>query len=136
MSKIYSLLYVEDDPGSRKVMRGLVELLTPPVQLTILENSEDFLEHVSQVHLEPDLFLLDIHVKPLNGFEMLSLLRQHGHYHDKMVVALTASVMNEEITRLKEAGFDGMLAKPLKFNDFPNLIERILQGEHLWTLMR
>lgn len=136
MSKLYSLLYVEDDIGSRKVMQGLVELLTPPVVLTTFENSDNFLDRVITVEPEPDLFLLDIHVKPLNGFEMLGLLRQHERYQGKMVVALTASVMNEEITRLKEAGFDGMLAKPLKFKEFPDLIERILHGEHLWTLVR
>lgn len=136
MSKLYSLLYVEDDLGSRKVMQGLVELLPLPVLLTTLENSDNFLDHVAAIEPEPDLFLLDIHVKPLSGFEMLSLLRQHEYYQNKMIVALTASVMNEEITRLKEAGFDGMLAKPLKFKEFPNLIERILKGEHLWTLVR
>ena len=136
MSKLSSLLYVEDDVGSRKVMQGLVERLTKPVMLTTFENSEDFIHRVTEVAPEPDLFLLDIHVKPLNGFEMLDLLRQHERYHDKMIVALTASVMNEEITRLKEAGFDGMLAKPLKFHDFPDLIDRILNGEHLWTLVR
>jgi len=136
MSKLYSLLYVEDDIGSRKVMQGLVERLPMPVMLTTFENSDDFLQRISHVEPEPDLFLIDIHVKPLNGFEMLSLLRLHERYQHKMIVALTASVMNEEITRLKEAGFDGMLAKPLKFHEFPSLIERILNGEHLWTLVR
>lgn len=130
------LVYVENDPGSRKVMRGLVERLTIPVHLTILDDSVEFVARVEAVIPQPDVFLLDIHVLPLDGFAMLSLLRQHESYSDKMVVALTASVMNEEVKKLKEAGFDGVLAKPLSFHDFPDMMERMLAGERLWTVIR
>ena len=131
-----NLLYVEDDPGSRKVMYGLLERLTVPVHLTIFEDSTDFVARVEALDPQPDVFLLDIHVSPLDGFQMLELLRQHPQYADKMVVALTASVMNEEINRLKEAGYDGVLAKPLSFNQFPDRLERILAGERFWSVTR
>lgn len=131
-----SLLYIEDDPGSRKVMYGLVERLTIPVHLTILEDSRNFIERVEAIKPQPDVFLLDIHVQPLDGFGMLRLLRQHERFASKMVVALTASVMNAEVKKLKEAGFDGVLAKPLSFHDFPQVMERVLAGERLWTVIR
>lgn len=136
MSNLYSFLYVEDDIGSQKVMRGLVETLPFPVHLTILENSANFLPLVEAIRPEPDLFLLDIHITPINGFELLQKLRAHERFADKMIVALTASVMNEEVKKLKSAGFDGVLAKPLKFAEFPNLITRILKGEQLWAVIR
>ena len=131
-----SLLYVEDDSGSRKVMRGLVERLTIPVHLTVFEDSINFIERVEAITPQPDVFLLDIHVRPLDGFGMLSLLRGHECFASKMVVALTASVMNTEVRKLKDSGFDGVLAKPLNFHDFPHLMERILAGEHLWVVVR
>ena len=136
MKQPYSLLYVEDDAGSQKVMRGLIELLSFPVSLTVFDDSTEFISRVEAISPQPDLFLLDIHVSPQNGFEMLQDLRQHNDFHQAMVVALTASVMNEEVKKLKEAGFDGVLAKPLKFHDFPQLIERIRSGERLWTVIR
>lgn len=136
MPKLYSLLYVEDDPGSQKVMRGLIEILDFPVHLTIFEDSVNFLQGVKSVSPVPDLFLLDIHISPKNGFEMLQVLRADESFANKIIVAVTASVMNEEVKKLKDAGFDGVLAKPLKFRDFPNLIKRILAGEHLWTVIR
>jgi CheY-like chemotaxis protein len=53
-----------------------------------------------------------------------------------MIVALTASVMNSEIHKLKEAGFDGVLAKPLNFHTFPEMLTRILNREQIWTVHR
>jgi CheY-like chemotaxis protein len=131
-----TLLYVEDDPGSRKVMQLLVSALPQTVQVAIFNDSADFLERVTALNPIPDVFLLDIHVSPHNGFGMLAMLRQHAHYAEKMVIALTASVMNEEINQLKEAGFDGVLAKPLNFHTFPDTMMRILAGEHIWTVHR
>jgi CheY-like chemotaxis protein len=130
------LLYVEDDPGSRKVMQFLVKGLADAVELIVFEDSSDFLENLGSLEREPDVFLLDIHVKPHDGFNMLNMLRTTDRYVDKMIIALTASVMNEEINRLKEAGFDGVLGKPLNFYTFPEAIKRILTGEHIWTILR
>lgn len=131
-----SIVYVEDDAGSRKVMAGLIALLPQPVQLTMLENSSDFLVQVDGIQPTPDLFLLDIHITPQDGFALLRQLRAHPVYKDKIVVAITASVMNEEVNRLKAARFDGVLAKPLNFQQFPDLMARIFAGERLWAVIR
>jgi CheY-like chemotaxis protein len=136
MNRPRMLLYVEDDPGSRKVMSVLVSHLVQPVELVIFEDSTDFLKRVHAIPQEIDLFLLDIHVTPNDGFDMLRLLRNDPRLALKMVIALTASVMNEEINRLKEAGFDGVLSKPLSFSTFPDTINRILAGERIWTVYR
>ncbi len=136
MMRKRNLLYVEDDPGSRKVMSLLVSRLDKAVQLTIFENSTNFLERVEALESEPDILLLDIHVMPYDGFRMLEMLRGHPRFAEVMVIALTASVMNEEINRLKKAGFDGVLAKPLNFHTFPNTFEQILSSERVWTVNR
>jgi len=77
---------------------------------------------------------LDIHVKPITGFEMLKLLREDG-FTDTIIIALTASVMNEEITQLRNAGFDGVIAKPVSLESFPKLWERVLGGEQIWGIL-
>lgn len=130
------LLYVEDDPGSRKVIRMLMSRIKDPIQLIILEDSTDFLERVKAIPFIPDAFFLDIHVLPHDGFQMLEMLRNHPQYTRKIVIALTASVMNEEINRLKEAGFDGVLAKPLNFYTFADTLDRIFAGEKIWNVKR
>lgn len=130
------LLYVEDDPGSRKVMAVLVNTLAEPVRLIVFEDSTDFLEKLEALNQAHDVFLLDIHVTPHDGFSMLRMLRSSERFADKMVIALTASVMNEEINKLKEAGFDGVLGKPLNFHTFPETLQRILAGERIWSIHR
>jgi len=130
------LLYVEDDPGSRKVMRVLVSTLADPVQLITFEDSTDFIERVAALETMPDVFLLDIQITPHDGFSMLKMLRSSDDFADKMVMALTASVMNEEINKLREAGFDGVIGKPLSFHTFPDTLRRILAGERIWSVPR
>ena len=77
---------------------------------------------------------LDIHMDPIDGFEMLRLIQQNPDYHSIPVVALTASVMNEEVRKLRECGFDGVIAKPLDYDTFPHALTRILNGEQVWKI--
>jgi CheY-like chemotaxis protein len=130
-----TILYVEDDLQSREIMRLLVEEVMQVSNLTIFEDSHNFLERIDALALRPHVILLDIHVPPLSGFEMLKLLRGHHVYQSTPIVALTASVMNEEVHQLKTAGFDGVLAKPLDMDAFPQVLHRILQGETVWHVM-
>jgi two-component system cell cycle response regulator DivK len=136
MSSKKTILYVEDDANSRKVMSVLVNTLDSPLDLIIFEDSSKFLERIDALENTPDLILLDIHVTPYDGFSMLKMLREQERYAKQMVIALTASVMNEEINKLKEAGFDGVLGKPLNFASFPDRMKRILAGERIWSIFR
>src|SRR5689334_16925775 len=129
------ILYVEDDPQSRKLMSMLFKGRMRLSNVTILEDSEDFLAHVEALDPKPDVIFLDIHVKPYDGFEMLEMLRQFEWAANTPVIALTASVMNEEIQQLGTAGFNGCVAKPIDLNTFPETLSRILDGEVLWRII-
>ena len=96
------------------------------------EDSRDFAERLAALPQPPDVILLDIHVPPLSGFEMLNILRHSPDHCLKPVIALTASVMNEEIIKLRAGGFDGAIAKPLRYQTFPDLLTRVLRGEQVW----
>ncbi len=129
-----NVLYVEDDFQSREVMQVIAESLEDPIALVIFEDSRKFEEQLAMLDPKPDVVFLDIHVRPLTGFQMLEIIRAHGDYSDTAVVALTASVMNEEVELLREAGFDGVVSKPLDFDTFPTLLTRILQGDRVWNV--
>ena len=127
-------LYVEDEPFSRKVMEMIILRGLHYEKLHLLENSEGFCERIEELMPRPNIIFLDIHMKPLNGFQMLELLRQHPDYRDKRIIALTASVMNEEVELLKQAGFDGAIAKPIDQGSFPVLLNQILSGQAVWNI--
>jgi two-component system, cell cycle response regulator DivK len=128
------LLYVEDDSSNRLVMKLLVEKTLNVQYYAIFEDSADFLPRVRSLPVRPDIILLDIHVSPFNGFQMLTMIREDPVYCDTKVVALTASVMNEEVEKLRKSGFDGAIGKPIPLSTFPVVIERILNGESIWQL--
>jgi two-component system, sensor histidine kinase len=130
-----AVLYVEDDPQSRTVMRMLLKGRMGLPYVTILQDSTDFSARIEALDPKPDVIFLDIHMKPLNGFEMLKMLRETGAFLKTPVIALTASVMNEEVQQLKTAGFTGCLAKPIDLNSFPDMLHRILGGESVWRII-
>lgn len=129
-----TILYVEDDPLSCMVMEGLLKRHLGFRNVTIFENSDHFLERLQQIDPLPDVVFLDIHMEPLDGFDMLRLIRNEPSLDSLKVVAVTASVMNEEVKRLKDAGFNSVLAKPLDVERFPEALNRILDGEQIWII--
>ena len=134
MIDIACLLCVEDDSSNRLVMKLLVEKTLNVRYYAIFEDSADFLPRVRSLPVRPDIILLDIHVSPFNGFQMLNMIREDPVYFDTKVVALTASVMNEEVEKLRKSGFDGAIGKPIPLSTFPVVIERILNGESIWQV--
>ena len=134
MIDIDCLLCVEDDSSNRLVMKLLVEKTLNVRYYAIFEDSVDFLPRMRSLPVRPDIILLDIHVSPFNGFQMLNMLREDPVYFDTKVVALTASVMNEEVEKLRKSGFDGAIGKPITLSTFPVVIERIINGESIWQV--
>ena len=129
-----TILYVEDEPRSRKVMRMIATSMGLS-NVIIFEDSADFLSRVQSLPSKPDVILLDIHVKPYSGFEMLTMLRESGQFEGTPIVAITASVMNEEVAQLRTSGFDGCLAKPLDMDTFPDMLDRIINGDMIWRII-
>jgi two-component system cell cycle response regulator DivK len=129
-----TILYVEDDPLSRRLMSMLLRGRMKLAHVTILENSQHFLSNLEALDPKPNLILLDIQMKPYDGFAMLEMLRQLTWAKTMPIVALTASVMVEEVQRLKEAGFNGCIGKPINIETFPDILNSILAGEVIWHM--
>jgi CheY-like chemotaxis protein len=126
------LVYVEDDENSIYVMKMVVERIMKLPTLYVLHSRADFMQQVKGLGVVPDVFLLDIQMKPYDGVELLSMLRKAPQFKCSKVIALTASVTNDEVSLLKSGGFDGAIAKPLDIDIFPDLIARIIKGEQVW----
>jgi len=61
-----------------------------------------------------DLVLMDIRMPILDGYKATNMIRK---FSDIPIVALTASVMQEEIKKLKGENFNGYLRKPISKNE-------------------
>ena len=130
----HNFLYVEDDPLSQEALKLVLTRVMQVENMWTFDSSENFIDRVKALPALPDVFLLDIHVKPHTGFEMLEMIQAQPELTNAIAIALTASVMNEEIDMLRTSGFNGAIGKPIQVATFPGVIERIISGESLWHI--
>jgi CheY-like chemotaxis protein len=126
-------VYVEDDEKSRAIMQIMMTHVVQNCTLTMFDNGVDFLNALADL-TPPSLILLDIHMKPIDGFALLVELRTRPEYAHIPVVALTASVMSEEVQQLRTAGFSGAISKPINPRTFPQLVAQLALGEAVWSI--
>jgi len=62
---------------------------------------------------KPDLCLIDLNMPGMDGDELALRLREQSHGHPPVLVALTANPTDEAGGRIKSAGFDLHLVKPV-----------------------
>jgi len=134
MSESFNYLYVDDDPVNRDVMETLLVEMIGVGSLVMFADSNAFIHRLKALDPAPDFILLDIHVEPHDGFEMLAMLRSEKEFDHVKVVAVTAGMLAHESENLQQAGFDGALSKPLDVALFPDLIGRLEMGEEVWQL--
>ncbi|HEX3534389.1 MAG TPA: response regulator [Gemmatimonadaceae bacterium] len=67
---------------------------------------------------QPDLILMDIQLPGMDGLEATALLKSDAATRDIPVVALTALAMKGDEERIRVAGCDGYIAKPLAYKEF------------------
>ncbi len=66
----------------------------------------------------PDLILMDIQLPGMDGLEATVLLKGDNATCAIPVIALTALAMKGDEERIRAAGCDGYIAKPLAYKDF------------------
>jgi excisionase family DNA binding protein len=76
-------------------------------------------------HHHPDVILLDIMMPGLDGYEVLSLMRRRPEARRIPVVACTSLKGPEAEGRIRAAGFDAYVKKPIDFKVLLQLLERL-----------
>ena len=76
---------------------------------------------------QPDLVLMDIQLPGMDGLEACAMLKKNVATRDIPVIALTALAMKGDEERIRAAGCDGYIAKPLAYREFLTTIAARLQ---------
>jgi two-component system, cell cycle response regulator DivK len=66
----------------------------------------------------PGLILMDIQLPGIDGFEAISLLKRDDTTRGIPIIALTALAMKGDEERIRAAGCEGYIAKPMQYKDF------------------
>ena len=108
------VLIVEDNPANMT----LATFLLQSAGHTVL-SARDAETGLTLARAEqPDLVLMDIQLPGMDGLEATALLKGDDATRDIPVVALTALAMKGDEERIRAAGCDGYIAKPLAYRDF------------------
>ncbi len=117
------ILIVDDSSLSRKISRRILS----EAEHEVCE-AEDGISAIEQYFLvNPDLVLLDITMKGMNGIEVLTKLRELDPR--ARVVIATADIQSSTQVLTKAAGALGFIAKPLLAGEVVKVVDAALQGE-------
>ena len=104
------LLIIDDHPLFRK---GVAQLIRPEPEFDVVGEASSGAEGIAQAHrLEPDMILLDLNMKDMNGIEVLKTIKASGA--DTRVVMLTVSDQADDLIAALRAGADGYLLKEME----------------------
>ncbi len=118
------ILIIEDNEKNLKLVRDVLQVKG---YATIeAGNAEDGIKLATE-H-KPDLILMDIQLPGMSGIDALGVLRGNPGTARIPVVAVTASVMQQDRNKITEAGFDAYVGKPINLREFLDTVRRALEG--------
>ena len=116
------VLLVEDDALSLKLMKDVLEAHGYHVEQAT--NGIDGLEMARRQ--PPDLIVMDIGLPAMDGVEVTRSLKADSAVRSIPVLAVTAYAMPADEERMRGAGCDAFLTKPLRFAEFVAVVARLL----------
>jgi two-component system cell cycle response regulator DivK len=117
------ILIVEDNEKNLKLVRDVLQVKG----FSTLEagTAEDGIRLAGEQ--KPDLILMDIHLPGISGIEALKVLRADAATAAIPVIAVTASVMQQDRKQITEAGFDAYVGKPINLKEFLDAVRAALE---------
>jgi two-component system cell cycle response regulator DivK len=108
------ILVVEDNPANMT----LAVFLLQSAGHTVLSATDAEAGLALARERQPDLILMDIQLPGMDGLQATLLLKADGATRAIPVIALTALAMKGDEERIRAAGCDGYIAKPIRYRDF------------------
>ena len=123
-----TILLIDDSPGECELFR---QALTQAGYQGRLEVTHGHLGALTQLNLlpqssEPALIVLDLKLQGERGVDVLRQLKQNPRYGHIPIVMLTSSDDTLDIRACYQAGANGYVVKPDRFDDLVTL------SLHLW----
>ncbi len=121
---LHTLLYVEDNPANLKLIEQLVARRPNMHLLSAMDGNLGI--ELARANL-PDVILMDINLVGMSGIQALKILHEDPLTAHIPVIAISANAMPSDIKKGLEAGFFRYLTKPIKVNEFMNVVDLALE---------
>jgi signal transduction histidine kinase len=116
------ILYIEDNPESRALVRNVLEARG----FDVLEASDGIAGIDLAISAHPDLILCDIEMPGIDGYETATRLRSYRGLDGCPIVVLTS---HGDRGLSLSIGCDGYIEKPIDVEKFPGQLREFLKGK-------
>jgi signal transduction histidine kinase len=116
------ILYIEDNPESRALVRNVLEARG----FDVLEASDGIAGIDLAISAHPDLILCDIEMPGIDGYETATRLRSYRGLDGCPIVVLTS---HGDRGLSLSIGCDGYIEKPIDVEKFPGQLHEFLKGK-------
>jgi len=117
------ILVVEDNKINQMITKKILNKMN--LNCDVVDNGEDAVTQVKENNY--DVVLMDIHMPGISGLEATKIIRTFNK--ELTIFALTAVTLEDKMHEFDEAGFDDIISKPFKQEDFEKKLYHALIGE-------
>jgi len=124
------IFLVEDNIGNQTIAKTLLEAHGAIVATH--RTGQKVLDHLKKFH-PVDLIIVDLMLPDgVTGYDIFSMIRENALFEDVPIIAMSVGDRSITVPQAKKRGFSGFISKPIKFQDFPGQIARVIAGEMIW----
>lgn len=127
----YRILVVDDHRENRQLLIKLLE----PIGFEVREASNGEEAIACWENWKPHLIWMDMRMPVVNGFEATRHIKAHADQNSTVIIALTASALNEEIPKIKSVGCNDFIRKPFLECEIFDKIGQYLNLEYTYDLL-
>jgi two-component system cell cycle response regulator len=117
-----TILVIEDNAANLELMTYLLHAFGYETR-TAVDGRAGF---DAALRERPDVILCDLALPGMDGYEVARQVKAHRDLRTIPIVAVTASVMADDRTRVVTAGLDGYITKPITPETFVHEVEAYL----------
>ncbi|WP_299367995.1 ATP-binding protein [Winogradskyella sp.] len=119
------ILVVEDNKINQMITKKILNKMG--LYCDVVDNGEAAVEQVKST--DYNVVLMDIHMPGISGLEATKIIRTFDK--DLVIFALTAVTLEDKMHEFGEAGFNDIISKPFKQEDFEGKLYDVLSGKEV-----
>ncbi|MDP5082143.1 MAG: ATP-binding protein [Winogradskyella sp.] len=119
------ILVVEDNKINQMITKKILNKMD--LYCDVVDNGEAAVEQVKSTKY--NVVLMDIHMPGISGLEATKIIRTFDK--ELTIFALTAVTLEDKMHEFDEAGFNDIISKPFKQEDFEKKLYAALSGEKI-----
>lgn len=119
-----TILVVEDNKINQMITKKILTKMN--IKCELVDNGEDAVERVKSK--DYDVVLMDIHMPGISGLEATKRIRSFNK--ELTIFALTAVTLEDKMQEFDEAGFNDIISKPFKQEDFEKILFEALDSQN------